>query len=419
MFDYDKWQEIFISIQHNKLRTLLTMFGVFWGIFMLLLLLGAGRGLEKGVNFNFGGWATNSGFVWTRRTTIPFKGLKPGRFIRLTNEDTKAIRQGVSDLEYLSPRNQLGGFRGGNNVSRKNKAGAFNVYGDEPAFHHIQKMDFEAGRFINDLDISGNRKVAVIGADAKEILFKDEERIIGESIKINGVYFMVVGIVQSKRAGEEAEEDNQSIFVPLSTFQVAFNAGNRIGWYAFTAQQGVPVSIVEEQIKDVLRQRHSIHPDDTAALGSANLEEEHDKLMGLFTGIRTFIWIVGIGTLLAGIVGVSNIMLIIVKERTREIGIRKSLGATPWSIITMILQESVTLTAIAGYVGLISGIALLETISYFMQSSDFESGMFHPPDVNISIALASLAIIVICGTLAGLIPARKAAGISPVEAMRM
>jgi putative ABC transport system permease protein len=415
MFDYDKWQEILGTIRKNKLRTFLTMFGVFWGIFMLMILMGSGNGLENGVNEEFGGWATNSGFIWRGRTTMAYNGLQPGRYINFYNDDRDAIVGSVRDIEYLVPRNsrQLPG----NNVVRGERSGAFRVYGDYPEIQHIQMVDIVKGRHLNHLDVERRRKSAVIGDDARRILFDEDEDPIGQHIIANGVYFNVVGVFKSPRKGDQAKRDEQSIYTPFTTFQQAFSYGNSVGWFAFTARPGTSVEVVEKDIRKVLMQRHQIHPEDVNALGSSNVQEDWDKLQRLFNGIDIFVWVVGIGTLLAGVIGVSNIMLIIVKERTREIGIRKSLGATPFSIIGLIIQESVFITMIAGYLGLVTGILLLSGISFSLEEFDIDTGMFSSPEVNIQTAFLSLLVLVICGALAGLIPATKAASINPIEAL--
>ena len=419
MFDYDKWQEILATVKKNKLRTFLTMFGVFWGIFMLMLLLGSGKGLESGVTKNFGGWATNSGFVWTNRTTMAYQGMQPGRYIRFTNEDKEAIEQSVEGLGVIAPRNNMGGWRGGNNVSRHTKTGAFTINGDYPEYQQVQIVDVYSGRHLNAKDIEDKRKVAVIGESVVNILFEEDENPIGEYILIKGVFFQVVGTFKSLRGGEQGNRDTQTIYVPFTTFQQTFNIGNSIGWFAFTAMPGVDVATVEEGIKKVLKERHKVHPEDMNALGSENLQKEFGQINGLFTGISVFVWIVGIGTLLAGVIGVSNIMLIIVKERTKEIGVRKALGATPWSIISLILQESIIITAFAGYAGIFFGTLIIESIGYFIRQQPGGSlEMFGPPEVSFSVALSALLTLVFFGALAGLVPARKAAKISPIEAIR-
>ena len=417
MIDIDKWQEIIATIKKNKLRTFLTMFGVFWGIFMLMILMGSGNGLENGVTNEFKGWASNGGFVWSNRTTMPYQGMQPGRFIRFTNDDKPEILSKVKGLEYLAPRNNLNNWNSGNNISRKDKSGSFRVFGDFPEYQKVQIVDMVAGRHINDMDIKERRKVAVIGNYVKNVLYAEDEDPIGDYVTINGIYFQVVGVFKSKRKSEQAERDEQTIFTPFTTFQQVFNYGNQIGWFAFTAKKGFPVSEVEKDIKKILAEKHMIHPDDVNALGSENLEEEFGQVNRLFDGIDVFVWIVGIGTLLAGVIGVSNIMLIIVKERTKEIGIRKSLGATPGSIIGLIIQEAIFITMIAGYLGLVTGILVLSGISQALETWEIETGMFSNPEVNIQTALGSLVILVICGALAGLIPAFKAAKINPIEAL--
>ncbi len=418
MFDYDKWQEIWATIRKNKLRTALTMFGVFWGLFMLMILLGSGNGLENGVKKNFNGWATNSGFVWGRRTTMAYHGYKPGRWVNFYNSDVPILKQKVKGLDKLAPRNQVGGWRGGNNVVRNNKTGAFSLYGDYPDFQAIQIVSMVQGRNLDELDIKEKRKVAVIGKNVFDVLFEKNEDPIGKYIQVQGIYYEVVGMFKSQRTGEQGTRDEQTIYIPFTTFQQAFNLGNHIGWFGFTVKKGYDASQVEENIKKVLMEIHDVNPKDVGALGSENLEKDYNQVMGLFKGISIFNWIVGIGTLLAGIIGVSNIMLIIVKERTKEIGIRKSIGATPLSIITLIIQESVVITAIAGYIGLILGTFLMEGIRYIMEKTGSDTGMFQNPGINFHIAILSFVILIFCGALAGLIPATKAARISPIEAIR-
>ncbi len=405
-----------MTIRKNKLRTFLTMFGVFWGIFMLLLLLGGGSGLRNGVNRDFVNGATNSVFMWSQRTTLPYKGFKPGRWFSFENSDTEYLKDNLSKADVICARNQLGGYRDANNVTRNNKAGAFSVYGDSPEFLKVKYLVMPEGRFINELDLKEKRKVCVIGKGVQKILFQAGEDPIGDYIKINGVYFKVIGTHKSKSEGDEQDRDQQSIYIPFTTMQNTFNLGDRVGWYAMVPKEGYSSAELEEDASVLLRERHSVHPEDKRAVGSYNAEEEFAEIQALFTGINTFIWIVGIGTLLAGVIGVSNIMLIIVKERTKEIGIRKSLGATPWSIIALIIQESVFITVIAGYGGLLLGTFLVEMINKLIEGE--ETGMFARPEIDIQIAITSLIVLIIGGALAGLIPASKAAAVDPIEALR-
>ncbi|MCP4200572.1 MAG: ABC transporter permease [bacterium] len=417
MFDLDNWQEIYSSLAKNRLRTALTMFGVFWGIFMLMLLLGSGRGLENGVNGDFTGSATNSFYVWTQRTSKPFRGLPAGRRFELSNQDTEAIRREIPEAAVIAPRNQLGGFRGGNNVTRGVKAGAFNVMGDYPEIVDIQPIKVLQGRFLNDHDLAESRKVAVIGERVREVLFEDGEDPIGDHVKINGVYFKVVGVFGPRSRGEQAIRDAETIYAPFTTFQRAFNYGDELGWYAITSQPEHSAAEVEEKVLALLKRRHRVHPDDTRALGSWNTEEEFRKVQGLFGGIRMLIWIVGVGTLAAGVIGVSNIMLIVVKERTKEIGLRRAIGATPVGIVGQILLESIVLTGLAGYLGLLGGVGLVEGVRVGLETAGMNAQMFQNPGVSFGNATFALLVLVVAGFLAGMIPARRALSISPVEAL--
>ncbi len=416
-FDLDHWSEIYASLAKNKLRTALTAFGVFWGIFMLMLLLGSGTGLRNGVTADFSGGAPNAFYVWTQRTTKPYKGLPPGRSFDFDNADIAAIRQYVPEAETIAPMNQLRGFRGGNNVVRGARSGGFQVMGVYPEVRRIEYMNLREGRFINPIDVDEARKVAVIGTRVREVLFAEDEPTIGGTVKINGVAFKVVGVFSPLARGEQAMREAEKIFLPFSTFQRAFNYGDEVGWFAITSRPDVPASLAENKVKALLKRRHRIHPGDTRALGSWNTEVEYLKIQGLFGGIRTLVWIVGIGTLAAGVIGVSNIMLIVVKERTKEIGLRRAIGATPASVTLQIVMESIALTGLAGYLGLLAGIGLVELVRLGLEQAGANAQMFQNPGVSLGNAGAALAILVVSGALAGLIPARRAVAISPVQAL--
>jgi putative ABC transport system permease protein len=416
MFDADRINEVLQTLSKNKLRTTLTAFGVFWGIFMLMIMLGSGQGLENGVTRSFGGSATNAVYMWTQQTTLPYKGLPRGRSFNFLQEDIQAIKDNVPELAVLAPSAQLGGFRGENNVSRGTKTGPFAVRGDFPENRFIQVFKLTSGRYLNDLDIKERRKVCVIAPRVEEVLFNKGESPLGQYIQVNGTYFKVIGTITTDKGGDDAEEKMQTIYIPFTTFQQAFNWGGRIGWFSMTAKPQFEASLMEEKVKKILAQRHRISPDDPYAIGSWNSQKEFKKIQGLFAGIRLLVWVVGIGTLLAGVIGISNIMLIIVKERTREIGVRRALGATPNSIITQIISESILLTSMAGYFGLLAGVFLMEGINKAIEGTD--SGMFYQPGVELDVALKALVILIISGALAGIIPARKAIAISPVDALR-
>lgn len=419
IFDVDKWHEIYYALRKNPLRTFFTAFGVFWGIFMLIIMMGAGEGLYNGASNDLGDMSTNSVFMWTRRTTMPYKGFPRGRFFRFNNSDTKALVDNIPEIKYIAPRLQ-GWSRGAgnNNVIRGERTGSFNIQGDYPEINFIDPVKITSGRFINRIDIDQLRKVAVIGISVFQEMFEPHENAVGQYIQIQGVYFKVVGMFQSKKNDQQAEHDNQAIFIPFTTLQKVYNYGDMVGWYSITARDDVRVGVVETKAKELLRQRHSVHPDDERAVGSFNLDQEWSKMTNLFAGIRGLVWIVGIGTLLAGVIGVSNIMLIVVKERTQEIGIQRAIGAPPAMIITQIIIESVFLTAIAGYFGLAIGVGLLEVINYGLTSSGADSNMFNNPSVDFTKAMWALGILVISGIFAGMIPARRAIAIKPIDALR-
>jgi putative ABC transport system permease protein len=419
MFDLDHWREIYDALSHNKLRTFLTAFGVFWGIFMLVVMLGSGNGLSNGVNQGFADGATNSFYVWTRATTKPYRGLPAGRRFELNNEDTQAIKDRVPEAQVVAPRLQLGGFSQGNNVTRGTKSGAFSVMGDYPEFRVIQSVRVERGRFLNRIDLADRRKVAVIGTRVYQLLFEDEEDPIGEYIRVNGVYFKVVGLFRTSQFGDRADRDTQTIHIPFTTFQQAFNVGNEVGWFAITSRDDLPASVAEEKVIGLLAERHRVSPDDERAFGHFNTEEEFDQVQGLFAGIRILIWIVGSGTLAAGVIGVSNIMLVIVKERTNEIGIRRAIGATPLSIMLQIVLEAIILTSISGYFGLIAGMGALDLTTYLLETGGANPQMFTNPYVSLDTAVQALVILVISGIMAGLMPAQRAVSVSPVQALRV
>lgn len=414
MFGAEAVKELAESLTRNKLRTLLTALGVFWGIFVLVIMLGMGRGLEGGVEKNLGLLATRSLFVWGQRTSLPFRGLTPGRHVRFENADIAAVRS-VPGVEHVAPRLQLGGWRDGAAVTAGSESSYFPVLGDVPEFARIEGLELTRGRFVNQADLDEARKVAVIGEHAREVLFGTAEPI-GRYLAVRGVYFQIVGELTSTRKGEQAERIRTAIFVPFSTFQQAFNQRDRVGWFALSARADHSAELVEQGVKRALAERHRIHPDDPQGIGAWNSAKQYDRVQGLFRGIRWFVWFVGSMTLLAGVLGVSNILLISVKERTREIGVRKALGATPGSIIGMVVREALVLTSLAGYLGLVAGVGALELLTAAVARLD--GAPINQPRIELGAALAATLVLVVAGTLAGIVPARHAARISPVEALR-
>lgn len=408
MFILDRWVEIISVIRRNKLRTFLTGFSVTWGIFMLIILLGSGHGLENGVHDQFRSSAVNTLWVWGGETSNAYKGYKPGRQISFENEDYDNIVNKIDGVEYLSGRLHVWGD---NTITYKGEFGDFEMRCVHPDYGIIEKIALLQGRFINNIDIQKNRKVVTIGVAVKEALFK-EEKAIGKHINIRGIPFKVVGIFED----DDGRQDNQRVvYLPVTTSQKAIVGEDRINTIAVTvASNEVGDSKrMEAEIRKDFSQRHIFDIEDKSAMFIWNGVEEFKQFQDLFAAIRLFIWVIGIGTIVAGIVGVSNIMMISVKERTREIGIRKSLGATPWSIITMVMQEAILITGFAGYIGLILGIGLLELVSPYIQSEFFRN-----PEANLGVAVSAVIVLIVAGTIAGYVPARRAAAIKPVEALK-
>jgi putative ABC transport system permease protein len=421
MFDIDKWQEILATIKKNKMRTFLTGFSVAWGIFMLMILLGSGNGLSNGVANNFMNDAINAMWIWQGETTIPYQGMKSGRQIQFHNEDEDLVKK-VSGVGVASGRYFMGNTR----YSYHKESGEYTTITCQPELIDVEQLVINDGRFINKIDILQNRKVVVIGTDIKTALFKDSTAI-GEYVNINNVPFRVVGICT-----EPGSTRNRNAYMPLSTAQTIFMGSNRLHNLALTINASTieESQAIEEQIRNVLGRQHKFDPKDEGAIGLFNKLEAYIQTMRIFQAIKIFIWIIGIGTLIAGIVGVSNIMLIVVKERTKEIGIRKAIGASPSSVIGLILLESIMITTIAGYIGLVLGTGLMEMINYFMvQGADAAAAaaanggergesIFMNPTVDINIAIYATLLLIVAGAIAGYIPAKRAASIKPIVALR-
>ena len=412
MFERERWKEIFHVLKQNKLRTFLTAFGIFWGIFMLMIMLGASSGLGNAMLRNLGDFNINSCFVWTQETTMPYKGFKKGRHFNFELKDIDMLLRKIPEIESLSPRlNQ-----GNQTVSRDMRSEGFSIYGDYPAYNEIDPCTILKGRFLNMKDINEQRKVVVIGERVHEVLFDPEENALGEYIKINGIYFQVIGVFRSKHSGGWGNHQNSSIYMPLTTMQKAYNFGNMVGWFGMTAKPGVKVKKVEEKAISLLKAAHYVHPDDDMAIGHENVSEQFKQFNGIFMGIAIVVWIVGLGTLFAGVVGVSNIMLVVVRERTQEFGIQRAIGATPWKIISQLILESVFLTTLAGYIGLFFGIGLIELVGKALPPDAVD--VFYSPEVSLKVAFSALLILIFSGILAGIIPARKAVSMKPIDAIR-
>jgi len=417
MFNRDRWKEILEVLTSNWFRTVLTAFGVFWGILILIILLAAGRGLENGIKADFGDIATNTMFMWTRSTTKAYQGLPKGRSFEFKVEDVQTLNDNIPNLRFISPRNQLGGFRGGSNVVRGLKTGAYNVYGDYPEIINQDPMTVTKGRFLNQNDIKEKRKIAIIGSGVKNDLYDKDEEVIGTYIKIQGVNFMVVGTYKKNSNDGDGEEAQKEIFVPFTTFSQAFNRGHDVGWMAITANDGHSISELKERIISTMKTKHKVHPEDDRAIGYFDLYEQYNRVESLFGAMGFIAYFVGILVLLSGIIGVSNIMLIVVKERTKEIGIRRALGEHPWSIKKQILMESVFLTLISGMAGISFGALFIYAINALLDANG-PVDMFLNPSVSLGVVIGALTILLISGLLAGFIPAQSAIKVRPIDALR-
>lgn len=413
VLDLDRWQEIWATITQNKSRSVLTAFGVFWGMFMLVVMVGAGSALQKGINSNIEGFATNSCFIWAQQTSEPYKGFKKGRQWEMKNSDIPVLLNNTPEIEYLAP--VLFGGRGTNNVVRNDVAGSFSVKGNYPVYNLVDESKMVYGRYINDIDIAEQRKVCIIGERVYEVLFPTKENPIGKQIKVNGIYFQVIGVSRHLSSVNIGGNEKETVVLPFSTMQQAYNMGNDVHFMAVTAKPGVKVKVIEDKIRQILKQLNNISPDDKTAVGGMNIEDEFTMFLYLGLGIAFLIWFVGVGTLIAGGIGISNIMLVTIRERTKEIGIRRALGATPRTIITQILSESIILTLIAGISGLMFGVGLLHAAGIILSQGD---QFFKDPQISFVVAIASLMILVIIGTFAGFLPAKRAMNIKPIEAIR-
>ncbi len=418
MFDLDRFQEIWVTITRNKVRSLLTGFGVFWGIFMLVIMLGAGHGLERGIMKEIDGFSTNSCFIWNEQTSEPYKGFKKGRKWNMHNRDVVAARKNIPEIEVITP--MIWGNRSANNVARNDRAGTYTVRGLYPDYTRVEKQRIKYGRFINDLDIINKRKVCVIGTNVYDELFKKDENPLGSYVRVNGIYYQVIGVASGVSNLNMFGRPSEQVILPFTTLQQIINQGDVIDFVTAVAKDGVEASYVEERIKEVFRSQNNISPTDLQAVGSFNLAKEFNMFKYLFLGIRILIWIVGMGTLFAGIVGVSNIMLVTVKERTREIGVRRALGAKPRVILNQILSESLLLTSIAGLLGLCIGVAILGGIDTAINSAPQEQGeaFFSDVIVPFNAAITSMIVLLVCGLISGAIPAWRALQIKAIDAIR-
>jgi len=417
MIDRELWGEVWQVLRANRLRTLLTASGIFWGIFILIVMLGFGNGIQSGVNKTLAGYASNVLYLWGQTTSQPWQGLPPGRRIEFNNRDTEEIVEKVSGIGTLVPRINMGSM----DVVNGNELTSAEVRGEVPGFNQVLPMKMKFGRFLNQLDIDQKRKVIVIGERIHTDLFGSDTNPVGSRIQIRNINYTVVGVFAPRHYGSRGDEIRGLVFMPLPTMQQVFNFGDVIGHYAMIPEPGLRSVDVVEGMRQVLKQRHRVAPGDNRALGDWNSETEFLRIERLFIGIRAFVWTVGLATLLAGVLGVSNIMLIAIRERRREFGIRKSIGATPGSVLKMILAETVTLVGVSGIMGMIAGLMALyiaDVATRPLTSGADANVYFDTPTIDLRIAIAALVALAIASLLATLIPARHAMNIDPIEALR-
>lgn len=414
MFDLDKWQEITAALKKNKLRTFLTGLGVMFGILILVTLLGIGRGFQNNIQSSLGNFATNSTVFWVERTTKAYKGLPRNRFYRFTNDDLLALKQGIPELEHIAP--DINGWSGGatHNTFRNEKKGNFRIKGTSPEMNMVNPVEVISGRFINENDLKEFRKVITIGPRVKELMFEEDEDPIGQYLKVNGIFFKIIGEI--KPLSNNMGNRDDIIQLPYTTLQQLYNYGDKFYVFLATAKVGESVAELEDKIFEILARRHSIHPEDTQAIGHFNIAKIFNKIFGLFNSIGFLFWVIGFGVLITGVIGVSNIMHVVVKERTKELGIKRAIGAKPALVVGQIINESVFLTSFAGFWGLVFGVVIVELIGKATEGSP--NPQILNPYVDINVAFIALGVLVFFGVLAGLLPAQRAIKIKPVDALR-
>jgi len=411
MIDLDSFHELLQTLLRNKTRSFLTGFGVFWGVFMLVALIGGGAGMKELLNNNFEGFATNSAMIWEQATTKPYHGFRKGRYWSLTTGDLQRLRLQVPQLDVISPINSKWGVQAVFGDQKYNS----NVKGLLPEYAQVEAPKMYYGRFINEMDIAQQRKVCVIGKKVYKTLFPKGGDPCGELIRLDSVYYTVIGVDYSSGNMNINGSAEESVSIPLSLMQRAFNMGDNIEMIAITARRGTAISDITPRIREVIARAHDIDPTDEKAVMVFNTEVLFGLLDNLYSGVDLLIWLVGIGTLLAGAIGVSNIMMVTVKERTTEIGIRRAIGATPRVILSQIISESILLTTVAGMSGILFAVLILQMMELGFTEDGIVQSHFQ---VSFWTAVGAAALLAALGVLAGLAPAGRAMAIKPVDAMR-
>lgn len=420
MFDIDKWQEIFITITKNRTRSILTAFGVFWGVFMLVIMSGVGYGFKNGMLSNLSDFKQNSCFIFSNNTTIPYKGYKPGRRWVLESGDIEAIKANIPEVEIIS--GILFGGQETNNVTRGDKYGSFETTGYSADYCKIDPQTMLFGRYVNEVDVINKRRVCVIGTTVHEKMFGKLTDPVGQLLYIKGIPYTVIGVNKSTSSVSLGGDSETTIILPISTMQQSLKYGETMHGLALAINEKIAISEVEPKVTALLRQRHSISPDDNTAINRFNLAEQFSMFNNLFLGVSILIWIVGGSTLLAGVIGVTNILLVSVKERTKEIGIKRALGAKPMNIVTQIVSESTVLTSLSGMLGLGFSVAVLELVGFVMKSTqattEKDMTFFSEPQIPFGLAVIATVVIVLSGVVAGLLPASRAINIKAIDAIR-
>lgn len=408
--DLDTWEEILITITRNKTRSILTAFGIFWGIFMLVALMGGAQGMQDKLSQNFAGFATNSGFMGAGKTGKAYKGFQQGRSWDLENKDVDRVKRQVQEVDVITPSLAKWGV---NVIYGEHKISG-TLKGLYPEYGNIEEPAISFGRYLNEIDVKERRKVCIIGKRIYETLFPEKTNPCGKFIEINGIYYQVIGVSTGVGNISVQGRSETSILIPFTTMQQNYNFGQKVQLLCYTARKGYSISEVEKKIEKVVKQAHLIHPDDQQAMIILNAEVMFSMMDNLFSGIRILSWIVGLGTLLAGAIGVSNIMMVTVKERTTEIGIRRAIGARPSDILQQILSESMVLTSLAGMSGISFAVFLLNVVESAASTPSapvhFQIGFWE--------AVGACILLMILGLLAGLAPAYRAMAIKPIEAIR-
>ncbi|MBR5663906.1 MAG: ABC transporter permease [Bacteroidales bacterium] len=419
MFDLDSITEIWQTITRNKTRSILTAFGVFWGIFILVILLACGNGFDNGMRSNIEGFSTNSTFMIPNYTTEAYKGYQKGRYWNPDMSDIEAIKMKIKGVDMISPILTEYSYNGDNNVFFGTKGGNFSMKGVLPNYNDIDRCKVLYGRFINETDINEGRKVCVLGKKVYEDVIGADKNPLGLMIKANGIYYQVVGVIEPYNSNITVSGSmDETVVLPMTTMQLAYHNGDKFDFFVFTTARGYKTKDLQEEVKTLLRERHDIAPTDEGAIMCFDFEQLFTMFDYLFLGIKILIWIVGIGTLLSGVVGVSNIMLVTIKERTREIGVRRALGAKPALIIRQVVAESLLLTILAGIVGLVIGVSIMAVVSGFVGNTPSEDVMFLDPQIGFGAAVAATVIIVLSGLMAGVLPAMRAIQIRAIDAIR-